>query len=55
MNSLDILGVRVDDVKKVGETVKSALGEKGGPVLIEVMVDFRHPGYGAWVDWEKVG
>jgi thiamine pyrophosphate-dependent acetolactate synthase large subunit-like protein len=47
-------GVRVDDLKKVGETVKSALGEKG-PVLIEVMVDFRHPGYGAWVDWDKVG
>ena len=47
-------GVRVDDRKKVGETVKSALGEKG-PVLIEVMVDFRHPGYGAWVDWDKAG
>ncbi len=45
-------GVRVDDLKKVGETVKSALGETG-PVLIEVMVDFRHPGYGAWVDWDK--
>jgi thiamine pyrophosphate-dependent acetolactate synthase large subunit-like protein len=45
-------GVRVEDLKRVGETVKSALGEKG-PVLIEVMVDFRHPGYGAWVDWDK--
>jgi acetolactate synthase I/II/III large subunit len=47
-------GVRVDDITKVGETVKSALGHPG-PVLIEVPCDFRHPGYGAWVDWDKAG
>jgi acetolactate synthase I/II/III large subunit len=46
-------GVRVDDLKAVGATVKSALGESG-PVVIEVPCDFKHPGYGAWVDWEKV-
>ncbi len=47
-------GVRVDDLKKVGETVKAALGQDG-PVVIEVTVDFRHPGYGSWVDWDKAG
>ncbi len=44
-------GVRVDDYKALGETVKSALGESG-PVVIEVPCDFKHPGYGAWVDWD---
>lgn len=47
-------GVRVDDMKKVGETVKSALGHPG-PVVIEVPCDFKHPGYGGWVDWDKAG
>lgn len=47
-------GVRVDDIKKVGETVKSALGHPG-PVVIEVPCDFKHPGYGAWVDWDNIG
>jgi acetolactate synthase-1/2/3 large subunit len=47
-------GVRVDDIKKVGETVKSVLGQDG-PVVVEVPVDFKHPGYGAWVDWDKAG
>jgi thiamine pyrophosphate-dependent acetolactate synthase large subunit-like protein len=47
-------GMRVGDIKKVGEAVKSALGHPG-PVLIEVPCDFRHPGYGAWVDWDKSG
>jgi hypothetical protein len=23
-------------------------------VLIEVPCNFRHPGYGAWVDWDKM-
>jgi hypothetical protein len=26
-----------------------------GPVVVEVPVDFKHPGYGAWVDWDKAG
>lgn len=43
-------GVRVENIRDVGATLKSALGE-AGPVLIEVPCDFRHPGYGAWVDW----
>ena len=47
-------GVRVDDIGEVGATLKSALGE-AGPVVIEVPCDFRHPGYGAWVDWDKPG
>jgi thiamine pyrophosphate-dependent acetolactate synthase large subunit-like protein len=47
-------GVRVDDIREVGATVESALGEPG-PVLIEVPCDFKHPGYGAWVDWDKAG
>jgi len=46
--------VRVDNIRDVGATLKSALGE-AGPVLIEVPCDSRHPGYGAWVDWDKAG
>jgi thiamine pyrophosphate-dependent acetolactate synthase large subunit-like protein len=46
--------VRVDDIREVGATVRSALGEPG-PVVIEVPCDFKHPGYGAWVDWDKAG
>lgn len=45
-------GTRVDDIKSVGAAVQSALGE-AGPVVIEVPCDFKHPGYGAWVDWDK--
>ena len=41
-------------LKQVGATVKSALGADG-PVVVEVPCDFRHPGYGAWVDWDKAG
>jgi acetolactate synthase-1/2/3 large subunit len=47
-------GVKVDDIRRVGETVKSVLGQDG-PVVVEVPVDFKHPGYGAWVDWDKAG
>jgi len=47
-------GVRVDNIGDVGATLKSALGE-AGPVLIEAPCNFRHPGYGAWVDWDKAG
>lgn len=47
-------GVRVDDIKKVGETITSVLGEPG-PVVVEVPCDFKHPGYGGWVDWDAAG
>jgi thiamine pyrophosphate-dependent acetolactate synthase large subunit-like protein len=47
-------GARIDDIGEVGTMLKSALDE-AGPVLIEVPCDFRHPGYGAWVDWDKIG
>jgi thiamine pyrophosphate-dependent acetolactate synthase large subunit-like protein len=47
-------GMRVGNIGEVGSMLKSALGE-AGPVLIEVPCDFRHPGYGAWVDWDRAG
>ena len=52
-HSFGAKGVRVDDVKAVGETVRAALAHPG-PVLVEIPNNFRHPGYGAWVDWDKV-
>ena len=45
-------GVRVDDLSKVGEAVSEVLNIKK-PTLIEVPCDFKHPGYGSFIDWSK--
>lgn len=45
-------GVRVDDITKVGETVSEVLNINK-PTLIEVPCDFKHPGYGSFIDWSK--
>jgi acetolactate synthase-1/2/3 large subunit len=41
-------GVLVDDLDRVGATVESYV-DTGGPVVIEVPNQFRHPGYGSFV------
>ena len=45
-------GVRVDDLSKVGEAVSEVLNINK-PTLIEVPCDFKHPGYGSFIDWSK--
>jgi thiamine pyrophosphate-dependent acetolactate synthase large subunit-like protein len=45
-------GVRVDDLSKVGETVSEVL-KYNAPTLIEIPCDFKHPGYGSFIDWSK--
>ena len=45
-------GVRVDDLSKVGEAVSEVLNINK-PALIEVPCDFKHPGYGSFIDWSK--
>ena len=45
-------GVRVDDITKVGETLSEVLNINK-PTLIEVPCDFKHPGYGSFIDWSK--
>ena len=44
--------IRVDDLSKVGEAANVALNNVG-PTLIEVPCDFKHPGYGSFIDWSK--
>ena len=44
--------IRVDDLSKVGEAASTALNNVG-PTLIEVPCDFKHPGYGSFIDWSK--
>ena len=44
--------IRVDDLSKVGEAASKALNNIG-PTLIEVPCDFKHPGYGSFIDWSK--
>ena len=44
--------IRVDDLSKVGEAASKALNNVG-PTLIEVPCDFKHPGYGSFIDWSK--
>ncbi len=44
--------IRVDDLSKVGEAANVALNNLG-PTLIEVPCDFKHPGYGSFIDWSK--
>ena len=44
-------GVRVDDLSDVGTTLESVLDAKG-PVVVEVPNRFRHPGYGAWAEYD---
>ena len=45
------VGVRVDDLSRVGAALESALGSSR-PVVIEVPNRFQHPGYGAWAAYE---
>ena len=45
-------GMKVDDLGKLGETLERAI-DRRGPVLIEIPCDFKHPGYGSFVDWDK--
>ena len=45
------VGMKVDDPARTGEALSAAL-DRPGPVLIEVACDFRHPGYGSFVDWD---
>tara|TARA_Y100000590_G_scaffold456766_2_gene608016 strand:- start:8127 stop:9764 length:1638 start_codon:yes stop_codon:yes gene_type:complete len=44
--------IRVDDLSKVGEATTEALNNNS-PTLIEVPCDFKHPGYGSFIDWSK--
>ncbi len=44
-------GVRVEDLGSVGEAVVEALDEDG-PVVVEVPNRFKHPGYGAWAEYD---
>jgi len=45
-------GVRVNDLSQVAETVSEVLNINK-PTLIEVPCDFKHPGYGSFIDWSK--
>ncbi|NND49097.1 MAG: thiamine pyrophosphate-binding protein [Rhizobiales bacterium] len=45
-------GMKAEDPGKVGETLSAAM-DRPGPVLIEVPCDFKHPGYGSFVDWDN--
>ena len=43
--------MKVDDPGRVDAALEAALN-RSGPVLIEIPCDFRHPGYGSFVDWD---
>jgi thiamine pyrophosphate-dependent acetolactate synthase large subunit-like protein len=45
-------GMKVNDLGKLGDALSSAIDRKG-PVLLEIPCDFKHPGYGSFVDWDS--
>src|SRR5690606_13821969 len=51
-HSFGAKGIRVDGLRNIGDTRRAALTHPG-PVVIEIPNAFRHPGYGAWVDWDR--
>ena len=42
----------LNDLSKVGDAVSEVLNINK-PTLIEVPCDFKHPGYGSFIDWAK--